>query len=87
MATPRRASIKRKILRGGNDHRALERHLLRHRELRVAGARRHVDDHDVEFAPLHFAQHLGDADITIGPRQIIGVSSSIRKPIDMTVRP
>ncbi len=27
------------------------------------------------------------ADITIGPRQIIGVSSSIRKPIDITVRP
>ena len=27
------------------------------------------------------------ADITMGPRQIIGVSSSIRKPIDMTVRP
>ncbi len=27
------------------------------------------------------------ADITIGPRQIIGVSSSTRKPIDMTARP
>ena len=27
------------------------------------------------------------ADITIGPRQIIGVSSSIRKPIDITLRP
>ncbi len=27
------------------------------------------------------------ADITIGPRQIIGVSSSIKKPIDMTERP
>ena len=27
------------------------------------------------------------ADITIGPRQIIGVSSSIRKPIDMTLSP
>jgi len=27
------------------------------------------------------------ADMTIGPRQIIGVSSSTRKPIDMTFRP
>ena len=27
------------------------------------------------------------ADITIGPRQIIGVSSSTRKPIDMTSSP
>ena len=27
------------------------------------------------------------AEITIGPRQIIGVSSSMRKPIDMTVSP
>ena len=27
------------------------------------------------------------ADITIGPRQIIGVSSSIRKPIDITGMP
>ena len=39
-------------------------------------------------APLDLAQHLGDgADITIGPRQIIGVSSSTRKPIDITLRP
>jgi hypothetical protein len=27
------------------------------------------------------------AEITMGPRQIIGVSSSMRKPIDITVRP
>ena len=27
------------------------------------------------------------ADITIGPRQIIGVSSSTMKPIDMTLTP
>ena len=27
------------------------------------------------------------ADITIGPRQIIGVSSSTRKPMDMTLTP
>ena len=27
------------------------------------------------------------ADITIGPRQIIGVSSSIRNPIDITGMP
>ena len=58
MAMPRRASIKREILRRRDDDRALERHLLRHGELRVAGARRHVDHHDVERAPLDFAQHL-----------------------------
>ena len=27
------------------------------------------------------------AEVTIGPRQIIGVSSSTRKPMDMTLRP
>ena len=41
-----------------DDDRAGERHLLRHRQLRVAGAGRHVDDHDVEVAPLDLAQHL-----------------------------
>ena len=46
------------ILRGGDDDGALERHLLRHGELRIAGARRHVDHHHVERAPLHLAQHL-----------------------------
>jgi hypothetical protein len=38
-------------------------------------------------APGDLAQHLLSADITIGPRQIIGVSSATRKPIDMTLRP
>jgi hypothetical protein len=33
---------------------------LRHRELRVAGARRQVDHHDVELAPGDVAQHLLD---------------------------
>src|ERR1035437_4085243 len=39
----------RQILRGRDDDRALERHLLRHGELRVASAGRHVDHHDVEL--------------------------------------
>jgi hypothetical protein len=34
----------RDVLRRGDDHRAGHRHLLRQRELDVAGARRHVDD-------------------------------------------
>jgi hypothetical protein len=67
--------------------RALERHLLRHGELGVTGARRHVDHHDVELAPIHLRSICINADITIGPRQIIGVSSSIRKPIDINLRP
>ncbi len=46
------------VLRRRDDDRARERHLLRHRQLRVAGARRHVDDHDVELAPVDVAQHL-----------------------------
>src|SRR5690242_11487394 len=47
-----------KILRGRNDDRALERHLLRHGELGVAGAGRHVHHHHVERAPFDLAQHL-----------------------------
>src|SRR5260221_1104292 len=50
----------RKILRRGDDDRASERHLLRHRELGVTGAGRHIDHHHVERAPLDLAQHLGE---------------------------
>ena len=35
-----------------------QRHALRQRQLRIAGARRHVDHQHVELAPLHVAQHL-----------------------------
>ena len=48
----------RQILRRRNDHRAGERHVLSHGQLRVAGARRHVDDQHVEFAPHDLAQEL-----------------------------
>src|SRR5215510_1637445 len=48
------------ILWRRDNHRALERHLLRHCKLRITGTGRHVDHHDVELAPLYFAQHLGD---------------------------
>ena len=48
----------RQILRRRHDHRAGQRHILRHRQLCVAGAGRHVDDQHVELAPCHFAQHL-----------------------------
>jgi len=50
----------------------------------VAGARRQVDDQDVELAPRHVAQHLLEGPITIGPRQMIGCSSGSMKPIDIT---
>ena len=38
----------------------LQRHVLRQRELRVAGAGRHIDHENVEGAPGDVAQHLGD---------------------------
>ena len=58
MAMPRRASIRARSCGRRDDDGALERHLLRHGELGVAGAGRHVDHHDVERAPLDLAQHL-----------------------------
>ena len=48
----------RQILRRRNDHRAGERHVLGHGQLRVAGAGRHVGDEHVEFAPRDLAQEL-----------------------------
>ena len=78
----------RDVLRRRDDHGAGERHLLRHGELRVAGAGRHVDHQDVELAPLRRrAASAASALITIGPRQIIGVSSATMKPIDIALRP
>ena len=37
-----------------------ERRALRHGQLHVAGAGRHIDDEAVKFAPRDFAQQLGD---------------------------
>ena len=51
----------RQILRRRDDHRAGERHVLRHGQLRVAGAGRHVDDQHVEFAPRDLAQEADSA--------------------------
>ena len=48
----------RDVLRGRDDHRAGERHPLRHGELRVAGAGRQVAEQHVEFAPVDIAHHL-----------------------------
>ena len=48
----------REILRRRDDDRAGERRALRHGELHVAGAGRHVDDEAIEFAPRDFAQQL-----------------------------
>jgi hypothetical protein len=49
---------KRDVLRRRDDHRAGQGHLLGHGELGVAGARRHVDQEQVELAPGDVAQHL-----------------------------
>ena len=48
----------RDVLRGGDDHRAGQRHPLRHGQLRIAGAGRHVDDQHIQLAPDHLAEHL-----------------------------
>ena len=50
----------RDVLRRRDDHRTRQRRLLRHGELRIAGAGRQVDDQDIEIAPRHLAQHLRD---------------------------
>src|SRR5439155_9017194 len=50
----------RDVLRRRDNDCAGERRLLRHGELRVAGARRQIDDENIEIAPRHFAQHLCD---------------------------
>ncbi len=48
----------RDVLRRGDDDRTRDRHLLRQRELDVAGARRQVDHEIVELAPVGLAQQL-----------------------------
>ena len=48
----------RQILRGRDDHRAGQRHLLNEADLDIAGARRQIDHEDIEFAPVAFAQQL-----------------------------
>ena len=48
----------RDVLRRGDDHRAGHRHLLRERQLDVAGAGRHVDDQVVEVAPVGVLEQL-----------------------------
>ena len=58
MASPLRASIRAMSCGVETMTAPDERHALGERELRIAGARRHVDHQHVEFAPLHVAQHL-----------------------------
>jgi hypothetical protein len=48
----------RDVLWRGDDHGAGHRHLLRQRQLDVAGARRHVDDQVIEIAPVGLAEQL-----------------------------
>ena len=50
----------RDVLRRRDDDAAGDRHLLRERELHVAGAGREVDHQDVEVAPVAVAEELGD---------------------------
>ena len=48
----------RDVLRRRHHHRAGQRHFLRQRELRVAGARREIDDHEVQRSPFHVGEEL-----------------------------
>ena len=60
IAMPRRASIRAMSCGVETMIGAGQRRLLRHGELRVAGAGRQIDDENVEIAPRHLAQHLRD---------------------------
>ena len=60
IATPLIASAKRDVLRRRDDDRPRQSDLLGERELRVAGARRHVHDQDVELSPSDVPQELLD---------------------------
>src|SRR6201989_3676100 len=48
-----------KVLRCRNDDRALQRHVLRERPLRISGARWHVEDEYIERAPRTGYKSLG----------------------------
>ena len=71
------------VLRGGHDHRAGYRHLLRQRQLNVAGSRRHVDNEVIEIVPGRLRSSCCSAPDAMGPRQTIGVFSETMKLIDM----
>ena len=57
----------RDVLRRGHDDCATERHALRHGELHVPGAGRHVDQQYVEFTPFHVAEQLLQRALDHGP--------------------
>ena len=48
----------RDVLRRGDDHRAGDRHVLRQRQLDVAGARRQVHHQIIELVPVRLVQQL-----------------------------
>ena len=49
----------RDVLRRGDDDRAVERDLLRERQLRVAGAGRQIDDQEIERRPSRMSAGTG----------------------------
>ena len=75
------------VLRGGDDHAAIERDRLDERKLRVAGARRQIDDQDIEFAPVDREGELLMAFMIIGPRQMTGESLSRSRAMLIIFRP
>ena len=49
---------KRHVLRSGDDDGSLHRDVVHKGDMDVAGARRHVYQEEVEFAPVHLQDHL-----------------------------
>ena len=57
----------RDVLGRGHDDGATERHALRHGELHVPGAWRHVDQQHVQFTPFHVPEQLLQRALDHGP--------------------
>ena len=57
---PLRTTPKRRFLRGGHDHAAVQRHGLAKGKLRIAGARRQIHEQEIEITPIDSADELLD---------------------------
>ena len=76
----------RNVLRRGDHDCTGNRDLLRQGQLGITCTGRQVDDEVIEVLPVGVVEQLLERLGDIGPRHIIGVSSSIRKPMDMACK-
>ena len=74
-------------LRRRDDQEPRLRQQLGERHRDVAGARRQVDEQEVELAPVHVLEELRERLVQHRPAPDDGGSSSTKKPIDMTFTP